>query len=177
MKFREVFVGKPITVDNVTVVCPEGYCIDEERSTKTCIKFKKIKEEKNTKPFRKDKLRKIVGYYMTPSSNIDTFSGLNTLTNHNLFATPKQAKSALAMAQISQIIANDERFGGVVTDKEWYDKYTPKFAINRALNCIDKSTLYKAYCFLAFHTEEQRSLFLEENEDLVKDYLMISDDN
>lgn len=29
------------------------------------------------------------------------------------------------------------------------------------------------YTFLAFHTEEQRDLFLKENKDLVKDYLMI----
>lgn len=27
--------------------------------------------------------------------------------------------------------------------------------------------------FLSFHTQEQRDLFLKENEDLVKDYLMI----
>ena len=31
----------------------------------------------------------------------------------------------------------------------------------------------KEWNFLAFHTAEQRDLFLEENEDLVKDYLMI----
>ena len=28
--------------------------------------------------------------------------------------------------------------------------------------------------FLAFHTPEQRDLFLTENEDLVKDYLMLN---
>ena len=29
------------------------------------------------------------------------------------------------------------------------------------------------YNFLAFHTEKQAKLFLEENEDLVKDYYML----
>ena len=29
------------------------------------------------------------------------------------------------------------------------------------------------YYFLAFHTPKQRDLFLKENEDLVRDYLMI----
>ena len=30
-----------------------------------------------------------------------------------------------------------------------------------------------SYKFLAFHTKEQAELFLQENEDLVKDYYMI----
>lgn len=176
MKFREVFVGKPITVDNITIVCPEGYCIDKENSTEGCIKFKKIKENENIKPFRNNKTRDVAGYYIMADSNINTHWGSNTSKNHNLFATPKQAKSALAMAQISQIMANDERFGGVVTDEEW-KKDTRKYIIYKHSNLITCGTNKHFYEFLAFHTFEQRDLFLKENEDLVKDYLMISDDN
>ncbi len=38
---------------------------------------------------------------------------------------------------------------------------------------ITPSAAISSYYFLAFHTPEQRDLFLAENEDLVKDYLMI----
>lgn len=78
------------------------------------------------------------------------------------------------MAQISQTMANDERFGGVITDEEWEDTTINKFVINRAKNTINKAAFTSSYEFLAFHTQEQCDLFLEENEDLVKNYLMIN---
>lgn len=93
---------------------------------------------------------------------------------HKYFATRKQAKSALAMAMISQIMANDvENFGGVVTDEEWKDLTVEKYAICRLNNAISLMCSYLDYRFLAFHTEAQRDLFLEKYRDLVKDYLMI----
>ena len=96
----------------------------------------------------------------------------NTKENYNLFATEKQAKSALAMARISQIMANDERFGGVVTDEEWCgDNW--KYVIIRTKNSLKISLKYYIYEYLAFHTKEQAELFLKENEDLVKDYYMM----
>ena len=95
----------------------------------------------------------------------------NTKENYNLFATKKQAKSALAMAQISQIMANDERFGGIVTDEEWCDNNW-LYVIIRNNNALEITSMY-SYKFLAFHTKEQAELFLQENEDLVKDYYMI----
>ena len=77
------------------------------------------------------------------------------------------------MARISQIMANDERFGGVVTDEEWNDENIKKYSISRWSFRIFKDIVYINYQFLAFHTEQQRDIFLEENEQLVKDYLMI----
>ena len=77
------------------------------------------------------------------------------------------------MARISQIMANDERFGGVITDEEWKSGRGVKHVIKRDGNNISDAIYYSYYHFLAFHTEKQRDLFLEENEDLVKDYLMI----
>lgn len=98
---------------------------------------------------------------------------LNSKRNYDLFATERQAKSALAMARISQLMAHDERYGGVVTDEEWKDETIEKWTIERYYNTI-KLTLHEGfYCLLAFHTPEQRELFLSENEQLVKDYLMI----
>lgn len=97
----------------------------------------------------------------------------NTKDNYHLFATKKQAKSALAMARISQILANDiENFGGVITDDEW-DNDDLKYLIFRVENNIEVGSTCAYYEFLAFHTEAQRDLFLEKYRDLIKDYLMI----
>lgn len=98
---------------------------------------------------------------------------LNDRENLAAFATEKLALSAIAMARISQIIANDERFGGLVTDKEWGDSNLPKYIIARHNNDYVTSYVYCQHCLLAFHTVKQRDLFLEENKELVKQYLMI----
>lgn len=124
------------------------------------------------KRWRDNEYKTISGYYTHTDSRI-TYSEdhSNTKENYNLFATKKQAKSALAMAQISQIMANDERFGGVVTDDEWCgDNW--KYVIIKINNDLEISSSYR-YEYLAFHTEEQANLFLEENEDLIKDYYMM----
>lgn len=93
---------------------------------------------------------------------------------HKFFASRKQARSALAMAMISQIMANDvEHFGGVVTDEEWGNSDYWKHVIYRMHNNISVKAVRANYHFLAFHTEAQRDLFLEKYRDLVKDYLMI----
>lgn len=48
-----------------------------------------------------------------------------------------------------------------------------KYVITRDCNEIKSVVNYIKYEFLAFHTEEQRNVFLKNNEQLVKDYLMI----
>ena len=114
------------------------------------------------------------GYFIGFESNIiyHTPTQYNH-REHKYFATRKQAKSALAMAMISQIMANDvEHFGGVVTDKEWLET-SVKSTIYRAGSKIELGSTIYEYRFLAFHTEAQRDLFLEKYRDLVRDFLMI----
>lgn len=155
----------------IKIVAPEGYEIDKENSTFESIKFKPVQKKR----LRDDEKNPVAGFCISPTSAIFCCKGYyNTPSKYNVFATEKQAKSALAMARISQILANDERFGGVVTDEEWvspthYGKYT----ICRNGNDFYCGFGYTAYHFLAFHTADQRELFLQENEDLVRDYLMI----
>lgn len=146
---------------------PEGYEIDKENSTFDCIRFKPV-----AKRWR-DNINNIKGYYITEHSRIVNAVCTSISSNDNVFASKKQAKSALAMARISQIMANDKRFGGVVTDEEWGCDASLKYTIERRDNKIETCIYCNSYHFLAFHTQEQRDLFLEENEDLVKDYLMI----
>ena len=123
------------------------------------------------KRWRDNEYKTISGYYTHANSRITYSQGhSNTKENYNIFATEKQAKSALAMARISQIMANDERFGGAITDEEWNtDK---KYIIIRRGNNLGIETRY-CYEYLAFHTNEQAELFLKENEDLIKMYYMI----
>ena len=113
---------------------------------------------------------KVNGYYIHSDSHIVKHSGYNADINYNVFATKKQAKSALAMARISQIMDNDNRFGGVVTDEEWTDKSW--YSIIRINNDLRTATRF-CYELLAFHTKKQADLFLKENKDLVKDYYML----
>lgn len=134
-----------------------------------------IVEEIEETEFWSDQVYKFVyGYSIDYDSTImyNTCTRYNQ-THYNRFATKKQAKSAIAMARISQIMANDiEHFGGVITDKEWgIDEW--KFVICRSWNRIFTKAVRSDYYFLAFHTEAQRGLFLEKYRNLVEDYLMI----
>ena len=161
----------------IKINVPDGYEVDKENSTFECIKFKPIKSKFSDY----DGKYRVNGYYISDCSssimpyNVHmTAECYNCKSNKNIFATEKQAKSALAMAQISQIMANDERFGGIVTDEEFKNKNVWIYAINRDMNTIRTyEGTYGIDHFLSFHTPEQRALFLKENRDLVKDYLMI----
>lgn len=154
------------------IIPPEGYEIDRENSTFECIKFKPKPIQK--KRFIDDKYAEISGYWLNSHSEIIEGNNLvNLRRNYGVFATKKQAKSAIAMARISQIMVNDERFGGVVTDEEWEDSNMIKYVICRDNNHIRYERYCCSYEYLSFHTPEQRKLFMEENGQLVKDYLMI----
>ena len=157
----------------IKINVPEGMEIDKENSTFECIRFKPI-----AKRWRDNKDALISGFSISSEdSRIYPFTfGHNKKSNYNVFTTEKQAKSSLAMARISQIMANDPRFGGVISDKEWRDQSINKYGVYRWQNEIAKNCTFSTYDFLSFHTEEQRDLFLKENEDLIEDYLMLSND-
>lgn len=113
------------------------------------------------------------GYFIGNDSYVKWDKGsLNNEINFKLFASKNLAKSALAMARISQLMAHDERYGGAITDEEW-TIYNRKYVIERWNGRIEMNEYRFNYTFLAFHTPEQRNLFLKENEQLVRNYLMI----
>lgn len=116
----------------------------------------------------------VSGYFLSFHGSILSTNGkLSFESFPNIYATEKQAKSALAMAKISQIMKNDERFGGVITDEEWNNVDNTAYIIKRVNSGVYTDDTRGAHYFLSFHTAYQRDLFLEENERLVKDYLMI----
>ena len=166
-------------METKTIQIPEGWVIDKEKSTDTNIVLKEV--EKPIERWRDNPCNRISGYAIDVQCNVrpvvSTYS--NTRPNYNIFATEKQAKSALAMARISQIMANDERFGGVVTDEEWLNGSQEKCCLIQngtisGKHLITINSLFTSRQFLAFHTKEQATLFGKENLDLIADYFMIN---
>lgn len=94
-------------------------------------------------------------------------SPVNTeYNNRNIFATESQAKSALAMAQLSQLMKHVN--GDWVAD--WTDANKFKYVIKRFGQTILTATNERTYMFLAFPTSAIRDQFLSDHEQLIKTY-------
>ena len=148
------------------IIPPDGYVIDEEKSDDDVIMFKKVKPM-----FRYDPTRTIYGYVINEMGKINDYIGSNNAKH--VFAEFKHADSALAMAQITQIIKNDERYGGEISTDEWNDNSIIKYGITKNNNNVVKIQHTANFNLLAFHTEIQRDLFMKDNIDLIENYLMI----
>lgn len=151
---------------------PDGYEIDKVNSTFEAIVFKKIEQEQSVKTWDDLIGKKIPNSssWIVPNGFVRYVCANFLPQDRSAFVDEKHAKSALAMAQISQLM---KYFGGSITDEEWKDIYTIKYIICRTASGINSGCYTFNYDFLAFHTEEQRDNFLKYNERLVKDYLMI----
>ena len=155
---------------SVTINIPEEYEIDKEQSTFEKIVFKKKEKEVKTWEDLINRDLSSSSKYITSWSFIQGAVGDKFSHNDkNCFIDYKHAKSALAMAQISQLMPY---YGGAITDKEWGD-LTAKHIIARNNKKIILRTNTNPFSFLAFHTRRQRDLFLRYNRELVKEYLML----
>lgn len=117
------------------------------------------------------------GFYIDDKSDIVTYLH-NKVTieskdgSENVFATEKQAKAALAMAQLSQLMSvyND----GWEFNPDGNFKPTSKaYTIIRRRNEIKSDYFENNWTFLAFKTAEIRDEFLKNFEYLIKEYFMI----
>lgn len=155
------------------VTAPEGYEIDKVKSTWDNIRFKKIEQEIKTWDDLIGKDRPKTQAWVSSTDCeivVDKVSSKILKSDRFEFIDEKHAKSALAMAQISQLMPY---FGGSITDEEWHDGYNVKYCISKNNGILTNVTLFNFSVLLAFHTEEQRDNFLKYNERLVKDYLML----
>lgn len=144
----------------------EEYEISEQKDKEIIV----LKKKKSKFPTWEG-LGNISGVFIGAGSEFFEDSCIPTSNNNrNVFLTEKHAKSALAMAQISQLIPY---YGGEITNDEWKDSSIRKYIIFRKMSYVGRCEAYSNYEFLAFHTAEQRDEFLKNNEQLVKDYLMI----
>ena len=157
------------------VEVPQGYEIDKENSTFECIKFKSkgIKTWNDLcKAGDVSDEKKLSGYWISGYSS-DIYAANKLMPggcSKNVFLTEKEAKSSLAMSQISQLMPY---YGGAITDEEWLNGDTTKYVIRRNKGQSICTNNRLDYYFLAFRTEEQRDDFLEHNYELVKNYLML----
>ena len=151
---------------------PQGYEIDKENSTFECIKFKKKQEIKTWDDLCKHGSSKNGGFFIRTYGDIAPIDVDGRLSNgeRGVFLTEKEAKSARAAAMISQLMPY---YGGAITYAEWDCLDSSKYIIRRFGNGIDPRTSLASYSLLAFRTPEYRDEFLKNNEQLVKDYLMI----
>lgn len=144
----------------------EEYEISEQKDKEIIV----LKKKKSKFPTWEG-LGNISGVFIGTGSEFFEASGAPVSNNNrNVFLTEKHAKSALAMAQISQLIPY---YGGEITNDEWKDSFIRKYIIFRKMSYVGRCEAYSNYEFLAFHTAKQRDEFLKNNEQLVKDYLMI----
>lgn len=137
---------------------PEGYEIDEDKST---FVFKKIKKEL---PKSWEELEKIKGYYVEKYSKIsnteicDCNDGMR-----NIFKTKEQAEASIALAQLSQLI--DVYRDGWIPD--WVLNDT-KFIIYFYRGILSDCTCSHSEHFLSFQNAVIRTLFLENFRDLIE---------
>ena len=149
----------------VKIEIPEGYEIDKENSSFEKIVFKKKKEINCW-----ENLRNVLGVYIAENSCIfPVAAGLDGLVlphNKNIFLNEKYAKSALALAQISQLLPHYD------TNVDWTTS-NEKFCISCLNNKIEVRTWERVYHVLAFNTRSEAYRFLKHNEQLVKDFYML----
>ena len=147
----------------IKIEIPEGYEIDTEKSTFENIVFKK----KTIVNCWKD-LPKISGVYIknTSSEISASYDYPVSITTRGTFLNKKYAKSALALAQISQLLPYYD-------SKIDWDKTDEKYVIVRSCNNLAIDVNYGVYQLLAFNTYTEAVRFLKHNEQLVRDYYMM----
>lgn len=160
-----------------------GYDDDFDNSTEVVVTIQDNMPKMEELPltWAEDPNTKISGYYIDPSEPYsrkitEANDNENNEFNYDIYATVDEAKSSLAFARITQLMHNDHRYGGLITPDEWLDTQSIKYQIIRMWSGkLGIANTYSDYNYLSFHSEEQRDLFLKENKELIKDYLMIKE--
>ena len=164
---------------------PQGYEIDKENSTFECIKFKKkefgirtwndyVKKYGNLEwlSFEEDKINLSAPDSSGPLPALDTYFNVSFRKSDftdNYHRIKKHIKAFLIINKLMPY------YGGAISDEEWArEDMDFVYTIERVGNKIHKkTTCFNTYKYLAFRTRKQRDSFYENNEQLVKDYLML----
>jgi len=140
------------------------------------VNFTKDELTKKELPKSWDEIGNIYGYYISSEKNFGEIMPANfqidtrSAKYYHRFATEAQAKSALAMAQLSQLMAAYN--AGWVAD--WSGKdLNYKWVIKSVWNKLSTNYDQGEYHFLSFKTKELRDQFLANFEPLIKQYFMI----
>ena len=148
------------------VQIPEGYEIDKENSTFEYIKYKKVKSEYPKSWEEAFVGNNVYGYWIISSGEIRIANKTALRSDKNTFKYEEQAESALAYAQLTQLMALP-CFNG-----DWKPNWTSsnnekKYGISFYNNKYDIESTYTWHYFLAFKSEEKAKIFLELYKDLI----------
>ena len=110
----------------------------------------------------------IQGFYIGNDGEVYMEDSIANYSEKGTFKTEKQAKSALAYAQLTQLMALPEYNGDWVPD--WSDHCDVKYIIRRFRNGIDTDYYKVTHHPISFKSREIRDKFLENNLDLLKEY-------
>ena len=140
---------------------PDGYEIDQEKSTFEKIVFKEIKKEL---PKTWEELIRVKGYYVGTSGSVGDYQGATNESNKNLFITKEQAEASIAFAQLSQL--REVYRQGWVPD--WNIMKNNKWCINFHEHKAVVSIWGSTHHFLSFQSREIAEEFLENFKDLIE---------
>lgn len=140
---------------------PEGYEIDQEKSTFEKIVFKEIKKGL---PKTWEELTKVEGYYIGTCAGVSDYQGASKEVNKNVFATKEQAEAAVAMAQLSQL--RDAYRQGWKPD--WKNGSTKKYVIFCEDSHFRIDYWYTREYFLSFESQAIAQEFLKNFKDLIE---------
>ncbi len=144
---------------------PEGYVIDNSKSTEYKIVCKPI-EPQYPKLWEDAFWAKPISGFDIKLYNSDIRSA--TSREKALFKTKKQAASALAYAQLTQLMALP-CYNGDWTPN-WDDLSQQKYFIIRLKSDLVKINFSSYFCFLAFKSEKVRDEFYNNHMDLIKQF-------
>lgn len=120
----------------------------------------------------KFKGKNMEGYYIDSDNDTIKFTtNYSGEFDRNVFKTGAQARSALAYAQITQLMALPEYNGDWVPD--WDDNKQIKYIIIRFKNKIIKDQSINSYFPIAFKSASALNKFFENNYDLLKEYFQL----
>lgn len=156
---------------SVSIKVPDGYEIDNEKSTFTNIVFKPI-DVKCPKSWEDAFAgNPICGYCIGRQCYIEEADTFAEYSDKNVFKTEKQAKSALAYAQITQLMALPCYNGDWIPD--WENRNEEKYFPYRANNIILSGIVYAEFQHVAFKSYNIYKAFLENHEDLLRQYFQM----
>ena len=113
----------------------------------------------------------ISGFYINSVSEIEHIRNADArlVSSKNILKTIKQAESALAYAQLTQLM---KAYNGD-WEPDWNDHKQPKQVIRRVADLLAKETFLQLYHPIAFKTIALRDEFLKNFEPLIKTFYQI----
>ena len=175
-RFDELFQKYPkkqysIERESISIKVPDGYEIDNEKSTFTNIVFKPI-ARKYPKSWEDAFIGKpLCGYWIGAQSDIIECDTNAVNADKNVFKTEKQAKSALAYAQITQLMALPCYNGDWIPD--WENHSEMKYCPCAIMGQIIPSFEYKKFNHISFKDFDIYESFLKNHEDLLRQYFQM----